>query len=819
MSWSDDTRCLYCDGKLALYRKITSGQFCSAAHRKAYWQEQEKLAVERLHQTHDSLRAYRPPEALEVPRVPEPSSSGIFPSPLSAGVGLEDASGVDDLARSAANTGRVKFAGFLTEAKPDARSGARVTDVEPLDGDLDLVTWSADSCFLGSLNACAIAGEWQPATRTPIPFFEAIAFDPALRFHAASEVSALVLPSAWTPRDNVRIPFVAAPETPEFEPSFIADLRALEAAVVEVEPVAVEPVEVEAAETTPVESIPVTEFSVSLQALARIGSHAGQFVPRAAVTEPVLASSALKPRYARMADGDRRPATPAMAVTTGLLALEVSAPPKNSQPRTASEPLAADLGPALYTSQVDMDLPALGPELRFAPGSRYKMSGGQGVSAPRGKASTTEAPRLLDLKLNAWKMAGRGRTELALGLRLAAGCRYTVSFRPGQIGKAPVMQADLIPTEARPKLAIVGLPADLGASNVAPAFPRLQPLAFHAQPRPILAAQPDTSGLLQVYPENPPMQPATKWEPIEGQLQPPLRTGFLSTWSEAISHIGENKDGERKHIWSHASDFWQHAPRDLKVLVIAIPVLLALALRPSLPKVQVKAPVAGPSVAKAQSAFERDFRERLQVVRRSVAERAGVALSEDFRTGLDDWQSRGDMSTAWSFDSNGFVKPGTLALYRPSLNLSDYEMDFLGLIDKKALSWVVRAADFDNYYVVKIVVLKPGPMPTVGITRYAVINGRAQDRVDTLAAINARTDMLYRVNMNVREDSFLLTIQGTVVDNWSDPRLRKGGVGFFSQQGEESRLRWLQITHQYDMLGRLCAYLAPYNIPTTNGSW
>ncbi len=84
------------------------------------------------------------------------------------------------------------------------------------------------------------------------------------------------------------------------------------------------------------------------------------------------------------------------------------------------------------------------------------------------------------------------------------------------------------------------------------------------------------------------------------------------------------------------------------------------------------------------------------------------------------------MSTGWSFDENGFVKPGTLALYRPSLGLRDYDMEFLGLIDKKALSWVVRAKDFDNYYVVKLVVTKAGPLPTMGITRYAVIDGKAQ---------------------------------------------------------------------------------------------
>ena len=146
-------------------------------------------------------------------------------------------------------------------------------------------------------------------------------------------------------------------------------------------------------------------------------------------------------------------------------------------------------------------------------------------------------------------------------------------------------------------------------------------------------------------------------------------------------------------------------------------------------------------------------------------------------------------------------------------------MEFLGLVDKKALSWVVRAKDYDNYYVVKLVVTKAGPLPTIGITRYAVIDGKAQASVNTVARINARPDMLYRVSMNLHDDTFLLSLQGTVVDNWTDLRLKRGGIGFFASRGEESRLRWVQITHQYDMLGRLCAYLAPYNISTTNGSW
>jgi hypothetical protein len=211
-----------------------------------------------------------------------------------------------------------------------------------------------------------------------------------------------------------------------------------------------------------------------------------------------------------------------------------------------------------------------------------------------------------------------------------------------------------------------------------------------------------------------------------------------------------------------------------------------------------------------------------------------VALDEDFRQGLDDWASPGGNATEWSFDANGFVRPGSLALYSPSLSLADYQAQFLGLIDQKSLSWVVRAADFSNYYVVKLVVRKPGPLTTLGLTRYAVIDGKPQDRVDAVVPFTARPDMLYRVRMDVHDDSFVLAIQGQMVDAWSEPRLKRGGIGFFSARGEGSRVRWLQVTHQYDMLGRLCSYLAPYDqsavvLPTetttkinstkNNGSW
>jgi hypothetical protein len=268
--------------------------------------------------------------------------------------------------------------------------------------------------------------------------------------------------------------------------------------------------------------------------------------------------------------------------------------------------------------------------------------------------------------------------------------------------------------------------------------------------------------------------------------------------------------------------FWNNAPRDLRLLIFAIPALLALAFHPTLPKVHV-------STVQATEPVQKNVGEAVNgswaTFKQAVSERAAVGLDEDFRQGLDDWASPGGEATEWSFDANGFVRPGTLALYSPSLPLTDYQAQFLAIIDKKALSWVVRAADFDNYYVVKLVVLKPGPLTTLGLTRYAVINGQAQNRVDSAVPLTARPDMIYRVRMDVHDDSFALMLQGQMVDAWSEPRLKRGGIGFFSARGEVSRVRWVQVTHQYDMLGRLCSYLAPYDLSastetqTNNGSW
>lgn len=696
MSWADDIRCLYCDGRLPLYRKITNGQFCSAAHRKAYWQEQERLALERLHQTHDSLRAFKPRGPVEaILGKTEETLENERPAWMTL-----------------ANTGDVPMAPFVRDS---AKVRAR---------------WLVDRIAI-------IGFELLPSTVAPRL---AVA---RLRVREAAPASSgrIAIP-CFSPAENatgILTPAIAA------TPFLIAAIRRVNHVAA---PIA-DPVEIVIAPAPLVErlfAVAGPQFVAAISGFIRI--------------EPSpldVAFRATLPEYAEFSS------TAPVAALAGLFLL-----PKHS---AVADSASAGEGPRAIEMHAAAPLlalatPPIRPRLRLASGRRYRVETPQTVAAAGVSTHIFEAPAA----------AVRFPQREAKIIRAAAGVAQSNAVKPGAAFEPG--PAGLLP------LTCNATPSDTSSIRPAPAV---------------------MSGPQPPRPE--PVRPVARFEPHQDFMAHPPAPAVL---------LDEPAESKRSNVLTHTIDFWNRAPRDLKMLAFAIPLLLGLALHPALPKVRVSAPTAA-------SGFQKNVQNAVNTqwasFKQSVFDRAAIALDEDFRSGLDDWASRGDTATEWSFDATGFVRPGALALYRPSMNLSDYQLQFLGMIDKKALSWVVRAVDFDNYYVVKLVVLKGGPLPTIGLTRYAVVNGRADSRADTIVAVDARSDMLYRVRMDVRGEDYSLTVQGQMVDAWSEPRLTHGGIGFFTARGEESRLRWVQVTHQYDMLGRLCAYLAPYNIPSTSGNW
>ncbi len=202
-----------------------------------------------------------------------------------------------------------------------------------------------------------------------------------------------------------------------------------------------------------------------------------------------------------------------------------------------------------------------------------------------------------------------------------------------------------------------------------------------------------------------------------------------------------------------------------------------------------------------------------RVWKQAVAERAAVHLWDDFRGGLGAWQGADGWARSWRYGQADFLEPGALAFYKPSMKLRDYSLEFLGQIQGRSLNWVFRAKDLSNYYVMRIVITRPGPMPEARLVQYAVIGGREQRHSVVPVPYPVRPDTMYLVRLDARGSDFSVYIQGQSVYNFTDSRLKEGGIGFYSPRGDRSYLRWVQINHQYDYVGRLCALLMPYREP------
>jgi hypothetical protein len=293
-------------------------------------------------------------------------------------------------------------------------------------------------------------------------------------------------------------------------------------------------------------------------------------------------------------------------------------------------------------------------------------------------------------------------------------------------------------------------------------------------------------------------------DPAAAQNSPPSQ----STPDAKAPRRAKRRDALTSGRWLVAA--WKTAPVDLKALALLLPVLVALIFSPALPKLRAR--FAAPAHSGLRARTRQALSERWKIFAQRISNRAAIAITDDFRSGLDGWQSRSNLTKSWSFDANGFVQPGPLAILQPTQDLTDYSFEFLGEIEQRAMGCAFRAQDLDNYYALKFEEENLGTLPSIKLVRYAVIDGKEGPRVEKLLPSGLRADMMNRFHVEVHGDDFTIMSQGEVLDFFSDSRLKSGGVGFFCARGEKARLRWVEVSHQYDTLGKLCAYLAPISL-------
>ena len=335
-------------------------------------------------------------------------------------------------------------------------------------------------------------------------------------------------------------------------------------------------------------------------------------------------------------------------------------------------------------------------------------------------------------------------------------------------------------------------------------------------------------------------------KPVSGLSVEPLAFNEKSAERSLRSSL------EQKKPSAGFSLFWLKAPADLKWIMLSLPVIIGVWLYTSAGTTKKPdAPAAAPlpvveTVNSAEPAYDAyvkpgspvpneqaepvkdeaplhatppqiaiggqmpDQADSWDKFKQRVAFRSAIAHEEDFHSGLSQWGGRKGWANTWSYDRTGLVRVGQLALFSPSMSMIDYHFEVTASLDRQSMGWVFRSLDLNNYYAGRLVITRPGPVPTVSLERYAVIGGRKMKSQFIPVPITHRGDTIFTISVDVAGNSFTTSVQGQIVDSFTDDKFKFGGVGLFSGRGEESRVFRVSLTHNNDTFGRLCALIAPY---------
>ncbi len=202
-----------------------------------------------------------------------------------------------------------------------------------------------------------------------------------------------------------------------------------------------------------------------------------------------------------------------------------------------------------------------------------------------------------------------------------------------------------------------------------------------------------------------------------------------------------------------------------------------------------------------------------QLIGNLIQNNTSGTLRDDFHGGLSGWEGLRSSASDWNLQG-GEVRPTSLRLWKPSTSLSNYELEFLGQIDHKSMDWAFRAADLHNYYATKLVITRPGPLPNAGLVRFVVLDGRERERVELPLPLTLERGVDYKIRVSVRGNRFLTSVNGQLISSWMDNSISRGGVGFFSEDGESSVLKWVSVSERDSFIARIASHFSLITFPT-----
>jgi hypothetical protein len=150
----------------------------------------------------------------------------------------------------------------------------------------------------------------------------------------------------------------------------------------------------------------------------------------------------------------------------------------------------------------------------------------------------------------------------------------------------------------------------------------------------------------------------------------------------------------------------------------------------------------------------------------------------------------GGAGPEWREDFSPDAKhPRTISILKASEAWTDYSVEFNASVDVKALGWVFRAKDPQNFYVGRIEQEKTASGVSAAFIYFPVLNGVAQTHKRSNVTLPAAPGTVYRIRFDVFGDQFTAWIQDRKVEEWTDSRLRTGGAGLYSESGERALLQ------------------------------
>jgi hypothetical protein len=95
-----------------------------------------------------------------------------------------------------------------------------------------------------------------------------------------------------------------------------------------------------------------------------------------------------------------------------------------------------------------------------------------------------------------------------------------------------------------------------------------------------------------------------------------------------------------------------------------------------------------------------------------------------------------------------------------------------------------------------------------------VLDGRERERVELPLPLTLENGVDYHVRVSVRGNRFLTSVDGQLISSWIDNRISRGGVGFFSDSGEASALKWVRVSERDSFLARIASHFSLVTLPT-----